>query len=202
MKLLFENWRKYLNYIPSERTQTHQIYCDMDGVLADFVEGTVIHITNKLQSGEAEELKAAIGRDYIQSEDIDNNKTVRRYMYRELENHADFWKDLPWMPGGKELWDYIAPYNPHILTAPMGYGSEIGKQEWIDKNLNPPPPEKVFMSHEKYRWAVRDGGPNILIDDFSKNTIPWTEAGGIAILHTDTAKTIQELEKILNETPI
>jgi len=84
----------------------------------------------------------------------------------------------------------------------MGYGSEIGKQEWIDKNLNPPPPEKVFMSHEKYRWAVRDGGPNILIDDFSKNTVPWTEAGGIAILHTDTAKTIQELEKILNENPV
>ena len=200
MKLLFENWRKYLNYVPSERTQTYQIYCDMDGVLADFVEGTVIHITNKLQNGEAEELRATIGRDYIESEDIDNNKTVRRYMYRELENHADFWKDLPWMPGGKELWDYIAPYNPHILTAPMGYGSEIGKQEWIDKNLNPPPPEKVFMSHEKYRWAVRDGGPNILIADFSKNTIPWTEAGGIAILHTDTAKTIQELEKILNGT--
>jgi hypothetical protein len=202
MKLIFENWRKYLNYVPSERAQTHQIYCDMDGVLADFVGGTVVHITNKLQSGEAEELKATIGRDYIQSEDIDNNKLVRRYMYRELENHADFWKDLPWMPGGKELWAYIAPYNPHILTAPMGYGSEIGKQEWIDKNLNPPPPEKVFMSHEKYRWAVRDGGPNILIDDFSKNTVPWTEAGGIAILHTDTAKTIQELEKILNETSV
>jgi len=202
MKLIFENWRKYLNYIPSERTQTYQIYCDMDGVLVDFVGGTVKHITNNLQSGEAEELRAAIGRDYIESEDIDNNKTVRRYMYRELENHADFWRDLPWMPGGKELWDYIAPYNPHILTAPMKYGSEIGKQEWIDKNLNPPPPEKVFMSHEKYRWAVRDGGPNILIDDFSKNTVPWTEAGGIAILHTDTAKTIQELEKILNETPV
>jgi len=202
MKLIFENWRKYLNYIPSERTQTYQIYCDMDGVLADFVEGTVIHITNKLQSGEAEELKAAIGRDHIEDEDIINNKLVRRYMYRELENHANFWRDLPWMSGGKELWDYIAPYEPYILTAPMGYGSEIGKQEWIDKNLNPPPPEKVFMSHEKYRWAVRDGGPNILIDDFSKNTIPWAEAGGIAILHTDTAKTIQELEKILNETPI
>ena len=84
MKLLFENWRKYLNYVPSERAQTYQIYCDMDGVLVDFIGGTVIHITNKLQSGEAEELRAAIGRDYIQSEDIDNNKTAVSYTHLTL----------------------------------------------------------------------------------------------------------------------
>ena len=83
----------------------------------------------------------------------------------------------------------------------MKKGSEIGKQEWIDNNLVPPPPEKIFMHHEKYRWATTNGKPNILIDDFSKNTIPWEEAGGIAILHTSTAKTIRELEEILNETP-
>tara|TARA_Y100000034_G_C6836629_1_gene378159 strand:- start:91 stop:699 length:609 start_codon:yes stop_codon:yes gene_type:complete len=202
MKLLFENWRKYLNYVPSERTQTYQIYCDMDGVLVDFIGGAVNYITNKLQSGEAEELKAEIDRDYVDGEDIGGNKVVKRFMYKELQHHANFWRDLEWMPDGKQLWNHIAPYNPYVLTAPMGYGSEIGKQEWIDNNLNPPPPEKIYMSHDKYRWAVTNGKPNILIDDFSKNTVPWTEAGGIAILHTDTAKTIQELENILNEADI
>ena len=197
MKLLLENWRQYLN----EETQTYQIYCDMDGVLVNFEAGVVKYITNKLQSGKAEELKAEIGRDYIEREDINKNRSVRRYMYKELEHHADFWRDLEWMPDGKELWSHIAQYNPYILTSPMKMGSEIGKQEWIDNNLNPPPPEKIFMHHDKYRRATTNGKPNILIDDFSKNTIPWAEAGGIAILHTSTAKTIQELEEILNETP-
>jgi len=199
MKLLLENWRKFL-----KEEQTYQIYCDMDGVLVDFVEGALKHINKKLQNGEAEELKAEIGRDHITEEDIDiisPNKAVRKYMRKELSDHADFWRDLEWMQGGKELWSYIAPHGPYILTTPMRYGSEIGKQEWIDKNLNPPPPEKIFMEPDKSPWAVTDGKPNILIDDWEKNTIPWNEAGGIAILHTDTRKTIQELEEILNETP-
>ena len=71
----------------------------------------------------------------------------------------------------------------------MGYGSEIGKQAWIDENLNPPP-QKVFMSREKYNWANKN---SILIDDWTKNTIPWEEHDGIAILHRD-----QNLEKTLS----
>jgi len=213
MKLLLENWRKFLK----EQEEQYQIYCDMDGVLVDFVAGTVEHITKQLQTGKAEELKEKIGRDYITDEDIhmnnpNRNLDVRDYMYKELEHNAKFWEELPWMPGGKELWDFIAPYGPYILTAPMGegsslpaggmakpaggYGSEIGKQIWIDKNLVPRGgPKKVFMSHKKYKWSA----PNhILIDDFTKNTIPWEDPkrGGIAILHTDTNKTIEKLKEI------
>ena len=192
MKLLLENWQKYLK----EQEEQYQIYCDMDGVLVDFVAGTVEYITEQLQAGEAEELKEKIGRDYVTEEDIhysnpNKNKHIRAYMFKELKNHADFWENLPWMPGGKELWDFISQFNPYILTAPMGYGSEIGKQAWIDKNLQPAP-LKVFMSHDKFKWAA----PNhILIDDFTKNTIPWEEAGGIAILHTDSEVTIKKLEE-------
>jgi len=193
MKLLLENWRKFLK----EQEEQYQIYCDMDGVLVDFVAGTVEYITQKLQAGEAEELKEKIDRDYVTEEDIhysnpNKNKHVREYMFKELKHNAEFWETLPWMPGGEELWNFISQFNPYILTAPMGYGSEIGKQAWIDTHLQPPP-SKVFMSHDKFKWAA----PNhILIDDFTKNTIPWDNEGGIAILHTDTNKTIEKLEEI------
>jgi hypothetical protein len=192
MRLLFENWRKFLN-----EEQQYQIYCDMDGVLVDFVGGAVDYITRELQEGRAEELKAEIGRDYITAEDIEmyspnKSQPVVDFMYQFLQHHTEFWENLPWMPGGKELWNYIAPYNPDILTAAMGYGSEIGKQAWIDKNLQPEP-SKVFMSHDKYLWSK----PNrILIDDFTKNTIPWKARGGDAILHTDANKTIQNLKDL------
>ena len=202
MKLLLENWREY---VKEQEGQEYQIYCDMDGVLVDFVAGTVEHITKQLQAGEAEELKEKIGRDYITDEDIhvnspNRNNYVRDYMFKELNNHAEFWENLPWMPGGEELWNFISQFNPYILTAPMGYSSEIGKQAWIDKNLVPRgAPKEVFMSHNKFKWAA----PNrILIDDFTKNTGPWKDPkkGGhkdaIAILHTDADKTIKKLEEL------
>ena len=193
MKLLLENWRKFLK----EQEEQYQIYCDMDGVLVDFVAGTVEYITKQLQAGKAEELKEKIGRDYITDEDIhanspNRNRDVRNYMYKELEHNAEFWETLPWMPGGEELWNFISQFNPHILTAPMGYGSEIGKQAWIDAHLQPPP-SKVFMSHDKFKWAAAN---HILIDDFTKNTVPWENEGGIAILHTDANKTIKKLEEL------
>jgi hypothetical protein len=187
MKLLLENWREYLN-----EEQEYEIYCDMDGVLVDFELGAVEYISSDLKSGKASELAEELGRDYITVEDIKSNKAVRKYMYKELEHNAEFWENLPWMENGPELWAAITPYNPNILTTPMGYGSEIGKQAWIDKNLNPPP-RKVFMSREKYRWANKR---HILIDDWKKNTIPWEESGGIAILHRDEdlGKTLSSLQ--------
>ena len=39
----------------------------------------------------------------------------------------------------------------------------------------------------------------VLIDDWKKNTIPWEEQGGIAILHIDTSETIYKLKESLNE---
>jgi hypothetical protein len=49
------------------------------------------------------------------------------------------------------------------------------------------------MSREKYRWANKR---HILIDDWEKNTIPWEESGGIAILHRDEdlGKTLSSLQ--------
>jgi hypothetical protein len=33
-----------------------------------------------------------------------------------LQN-KNFWYDLPWMQGGKQLWSYISKHDPHILSA-------------------------------------------------------------------------------------
>ena len=193
MKLLLENWRRFLK----EDEQEYEIYCDMDGVLVDFELGVVEYITAALGSGDAEELKTKIGRDYITGDDLagpTKNNDVREYMYTELQHAADFWENLPWMSNGQKLWAALAPHNPNILTTPMAYGSEIGKQAWIDKNLAPEP-KKVFMSREKYLWA---NNKSILIDDFTKNTIPWEEHEGIALLYKDSEieKTLSRLQEL------
>ena len=92
------------------------------------------------------------------------------------------------------------------LKININFGDEVPEgeltggpsQEWIDKNLFPPP-KKVFMSHDKYEWAKKS---SILIDDFTKNTIPWSEHDGIAILHNDEniGNTLARLEELGVET--
>ena len=209
MKLLLENFQSFVN----EQEQTlPQIYCDMDGVLVDFEKGIIDQINKDLDTirGMAKDKGLAklqtgldqAGRDFVSIEDLRGkgatSKLVRNYMYRRVGNDADFWANLPWMPNGEELWAFIAPYRPHILTSPMRKGSEIGKAFWIDANLNPAPDE-IHMSHKKYKWAVNeDGSSNVLIDDWSKNTVPWHDHGGIAIQHVNgnTSATIATLKDL------
>ena len=209
MKLLIENFQAFIN---EQEGKLPQIYCDMDGVLVDFEQGVVDQINKDLQMIRQMEDKKnlvkiqraldSLGRDEVVLDDMRGksatSKPVRDYMYGRVGNDADFWAHLPWMPNGKELWDFIAPYEPFILTSPMQKGSESGKAFWIDSNLSPAP-EKVFMSHEKYNWALDENGePSILIDDWSKNIVPWAKKGGIAIQHVNanTSVTIETLRKM------
>jgi len=203
MKLLLENWRKYL---VEAQQGPHQIYCDMDGVLVDFVAGAIRQInedvsdkqlsskdesTGKLTYlGQLRMIMRREGIDNIDNEHIEKNsegpKKVRKaaikYMYARLANDERFWANLPWMDGGRDLWNAIKRYDPIILTAPMGKGSEEGKRQWISKNLNPNP-QDIIMSHDKFNWAMSDGERNILIDDFMSNIKPWKSNGGIPIHH-------------------
>ena len=209
MKLLIENFKSFIN---EQETRLPQIYCDMDGVLVDFERGIVDQINKDLQMIRKMEDKKnlvkiqrtldSLGRDEVVIDDLRGksatSKPVRNYMYGRVGNDANFWSKLPWMPGGKELWNFISKYDPYILTSPMQRGSEIGKAFWIDENLRPLP-DKVFMSSEKYKWALNDAGkPNILIDDWSKNTVPWSNKGGIAIQHVNanTSATISALREL------
>jgi len=189
----------------------------MDGVLVDFESGAVDTINKSYKDTIPDSKKlrkllmkiAAMSPPGVDLEisisDIKHKpvkitkrmKLVRDYMYRLLENNYDFWANLVPEPGYLKLWGYISQYNPYILSAPMqGEYSKEGKREWVRKNLTPQP-KSIILDTEKYKYAIGPAGrPNVLIDDFTKNTIPWEQQGGIAILHTDINKTIDELEKI------
>ena len=186
MKLLLENFK---TYITEQENGLPQIYCDMDGVLVDFEQGVVDQINKDLlmirkMADQKNLLKIQnvldkLGRDEITLDDMrgktETSKPVRDYMYGRVGENATFWADLPWMPGGKELWAFIAPYEPHILTSPMGKGSQYGKTFWIHENLGLSDEQKVHMGHDKYRWAANeDGSFNVLIDDWDKNLGPWS----------------------------
>ena len=211
-------YKGWLNFLNEEQNRLPQIYCDMDGVLVDFEKGVVDQINIEILDDSIPDRKptggitnmgrmrkALIAADRELQIDVtdlrkgggSNSKAVRNYMYKNFGNDVKFWSELPEMPGGQELWSFISPYSPYILTSPMDEGSQEGKRAWISSHLNPQP-TKIYMSHDKWKWATTDGRPNILIDDWDKNLIPWAEHGGIAIrcAFGDSASAIAELKEL------
>ena len=156
----------------NEKVMDYKIYCDMDGVLADFESGyeklTGIDLRGEFQKGDDfwdPISKAGVG----------------------------FWAGLKWMPGGQELWDYIKPFDPKLLSAPSReQSSRIGKAVWVKHKI---PGTKLILRYasQKQELATPE---SILIDDRQVNIDQWEAAGGIGILHTSTANTIQQLQKL------
>lgn len=119
-----------------------------------------------------------------------------------------FWSEMPWMPDGQELWNYIQKYNPTILSAPSRDPKCItGKVKWIKEHLNLPNynlqlkskhgwdgTSKIILNSEKYRYC--SGPKDILIDDTPKKINPWIQKGGVGILHTSTENTINKLKEL------
>ena len=196
----------------------YKIYCDMDGVLCDFEKAVVETINRELSSQNPKHPKLAakvvadLGRDYITAQDIHKyspgkSKPAAKYMYSLVHDDEEFWANLPWQPGGKQLWSYIRQFDPVILTSPMDKAGKTeslsGKLTWVEKNLGLDA-DKVNFAHDKYKFAVSpEGKPNILIDDFKTKGEPFTDAGGIGILHISADNTIKLLKLLeeADETP-
>ena len=192
------------------------LYCDMDGVLVDFVAGATDLINNALENPEQYEDLELFNQLTNRLERENRNQIVpidlekpeyrgiaaedvmpeaRQFMkYLIARAGAEWWQNLPWMPGGQKLWNHLVEnHDPHILSAPMGgcEGCEEGKIEWVKRNLGLNP-EKIILTYEKFVFAEN----NILIDDFEINLVPWAKAGGTAIKHVIARETIEELTEV------
>jgi predicted kinase len=158
----------------AENKQQYKVYCDIDGVIADFEDGY-----NKLTGRNA----PGVNAPYNKNDFWDPiNKAG-----------AKFWANLIWISDGKQLWSYIAKYNPTLLSAPsIDPSSEKGKLQWIEKHV---PGTPVVFKQAKNKKDLAE--PNaILIDDRKDNIQQWIDAGGIGILHTSTDNTIKQLQKL------
>jgi len=157
----------------AEEVITYQIYCDLDGVLADFELGY-----KELTGVDLSGIFKPEGKEFW---DPITKAGVK------------FWVGLKWMPGGQKLWDYIKKYDPKLLSAPSRESSSrIGKAVWVKHKI---PGTKLLL-----RYADRKkefANPlSILIDDRINNINSWENAGGIGILHTNTEDTIKQLQNL------
>jgi hypothetical protein len=184
----------------------YQIFCDMDGVLVDLMDGindaiyndapkdsSTRYIKSQLKAREALSGHPVTDKDTFK-ENPEFKKPVRTFMFRVMKDNRKFWMNLKWAPEGKQLWDYIKDYNPIILSRPTDLQSVIGKKKWVKDNLNLKG-ERVQIRYNKTPYAQYQNKIGILIDDFQTNTIPFIDAGGQAILYKNVDEAILELKK-------
>jgi len=160
-----------------------QIYCDMDQVLVNFLDGA----------------EQVLGVPYT-DKDFWNDTTDDKKELLTKKSPRLFSK-LNWMDDGKKLWKFINKHDPKILSAhPTKWmpNAKSDKAEWVKKNLGLSMDDTHLVKRaEKVRYALSDKGqPNILIDDHAKNIKEWNAKGGIGILHRNASDTIAKLKKM------
>lgn len=101
---------------------------------------------------------------------------------------------MDWMPDGRELWRFLAPLQPTILSQLMADVYEVSKPEkelWCRRELGSVPVIVVRAEDGKFPYSAPG---NVLIDDSERHREPWESAGGTFILHRSARQSIAELQ--------
>ena len=136
------------------------IFCDLDGVLANFEQG-VFNKFNKYP-------------DQISSS----------ILWSTINKSKTFFENLPWMPRGPQLWSRIKQYNPIILTGiPRGSNSAVEQKiKWCQRELGADIQVITCATKDKPNYCLTG---SILIDDQLHNLQAWNEKGGKFILYDE-----------------
>lgn len=146
------------------------LYCDLDGVLADFETG-VLNTTGR----------------YIE-------ELTPPDMWTALAKANSFFEYLEWMPEGQDLWANIIEYSPVILTGiPYGGWAAQQKRDWCANKLGKSVEVIPCWSKDKHLFAIPG---DILIDDSISAKDKWVDAGGIFLHYINTKDTLKGLETI------
>ena len=167
--------KQYKKFYREAKGDLPRIYCDMDGVLCDFVLAA----------------KMATGQNWVGLRTGQDWESIRKT--------KNFWSTMPWTSDGRRLWNFIKKHQPHILSA---YSIEDpncipGKRRWLKSNLGYTQNSmiNIVRRREKKNFAMEGRRPAILIDDYPKNISDFKSAGGMGILHSSTQTTISQLKR-------
>jgi hypothetical protein len=152
-----------------------KIYVDMDEVLTDFEK----------------HYEHCFGRRWRTIID-----TAERW--KPLNENPNWYSKIPPREDARWLMEYLRSLNIplRILTSGGWNWVEVGavKTRWCKDHFDIDASDVLVVQNgrEKYKFA----GPSyVLIDDMLQNIEPWTNMGGIGIVHKNAEETIQKLKE-------
>jgi hypothetical protein len=170
---------KLKTFIEAKQVE-YELFVDLDGVMAD--------LTSYVEQLLGIQIVTQSDGNWANDDEIWDQ-------IRSIPGEPDFSK-LKLLPDAMQLWNYIKPHRPHILTATGTPEQEnaMKKRTFVQRHLTGHGNvHTVKASRMKAQFAHPTA---ILIDDRTKSTRPWKQAGGIAILHKNAAKTIEKLKEL------
>jgi 5'(3')-deoxyribonucleotidase len=150
---------------------------DMDGVLVDMYGGIIKHFA----PDKMHRLKDwPLGLDDVASVIGWDAETL----WTSIDKlGADFWANMPEYSWSHRLWDMCNKYgDTYILSSPRAESADTcaaGKIRWLQKFTGDKKFRKFILTNAKFACA-KPG--SVLIDDWNKQCLSFTEAGGRAIL--------------------
>ena len=191
IKNVFDKIKGMLQESKKDKQPITRIYFDLDGVLAGF--------DNQFKKYNEDGLNF---KSYIR--EYGSNKAW------DIINKAKtkFWSEMPWNPGGKELYNRVMELAKEknievwILSSPgldPNGDAKRGKDEWVDKHLNIPKNRRVYKQAKDKHTEAKPG--YMLIDDMGKNVSEFINAGGTGIKNNpeDSTESIKKLYKFKYE---
>ena len=183
------------------KCRDYALYLDMDGVLVDFSGGC-----RKISEGiNFDDYADRFGKDK-ERQNYTSMDQFRAAMIRHkyLKSGADWWANLEWLGGGRELWEASSDLyeKVYILSstgtdAPeMGAMVAKGKLMWLDKNMPDMPKNNIFIVNGAHLKKTHSNPDSILVDDRYSTIKDWKTKGGYGILHwwKKYKNTIEKLE--------
>jgi len=164
------------------------IYCDLDGVLADFARAVY---------------------DLLGRHPDDMHREGERslaFMWGALAQHGSFFSTLPWTSDGWELWSYLCDVEAagratvSVLTGvPRGRWAGPQKRRWCREQLGHWVQVDICAAPDKSAWAGRG---IILVDDSAdRHQASWERRNGTFVLHSSATASISALECLLAGAP-
>lgn len=193
-----------------------EIYLDLDGVLADFdssihakkkhiehLEHQIWKLVPELENKSDLEMKAFFSG--AQTDPVMQRAKkiygVYRGQFYGIMSKPGFFLNLEPMPGALQLVNGVIKLNggklPNILTAPVqSEHCHPEKEQWVKNHISGKY-NRFICQKNKTEYAAP---LSILIDDMTKNTVPWDAAGGFAILHTgNVGDTLEQVAEFIQE---
>ena len=189
----------------------YTIYQDLDGCLADFVQGINNEIHRLIRTDQSHLTKSQrkhvknFLKNFSESQNITQevlkHKAVRPFMYH-IASKPGFFSSLPRMQNN--LWDIVKNLstnskvtNFEFLTAPIGQYAIEDKTKWVRNVLNSNAKVNVVERNTKINFCTNQHC--ILIDDYLKTIEEWNSCGGIGLHFTgNTVEIKNKLHSILS----